>query len=59
MVFQRDPHLVETVKCSLVQASCLAGHSQHFPPEVDGGGLRLIAILFPIRIDDQFDDIGL
>ena len=58
MMFQRDPDLVETVKCGLVQATCLAGHSQQFPAEVDGGDLRLIAILLPIRVDDRFDDIG-
>src|ERR1035437_6705045 len=57
-MFQRDPDLVETVKCSLVQATCLAGHSQHLPPEVDGGGLRLITIFAPIRIDDRFYDVG-
>ena len=58
MLFQRDPHLVETVKRGLVQATCLAGHSQHFPAKVDGAGLRLIAVLLPIRVNDQFDDIG-
>ena len=58
MLFQRDPHLVETFKCGLVQATRLAGHSQHFPAEVDGAGLRLIAILLPISVDDQLDDIG-
>src|SRR5664280_754443 len=57
-MFQRDPDLVETVKCSLVQATCLAGHSQHLPPEVDGGGLRLITIFAPVRIDDRFYDVG-
>ena len=58
MLFQRDPDLVETVKCGLVQATCLASHSQHFLAKVDGGGLRLIAILLPIRVNDQFDDVG-
>ena len=58
MLFQSRSHLVETVKCGLVQATCLAGHSQQFPAEVDGGGLRLIAILLPIGVDDPFDDIG-
>ena len=57
-MFQRDPDLVEAFKCGLVQAACLAGHSQHLPAEVDGDGLRLIAILLPIGVDDQFDDVG-
>src|SRR5664279_1761545 len=57
-MFQRDPDLVETVKCSLVQATCLAGHSQHLPPEVNGGGLRFITVFTPIRINDPFYDVG-
>ncbi len=31
MLFQRDPHLVETIKFSLVEAICLARHAQYFP----------------------------
>ena len=58
MVFQRRPHVVETVECGLVQATGLAGHAQHFLAEVDGTRVRLVAVLFPICIDDLFDHVG-
>ena len=59
MLFERDPDVIETIKCGLVQTTCLTSHSQQFPAEVDGGPLGLIAILLPVRVDDSFDKIGL
>jgi len=58
MMFQRDPDIVETVKRRLIQAASLAGDSQRLPPEVNGGGLRLITIFAPIRIYDWFYHVG-
>jgi len=58
MLFQRRPHVIESVECGLVQAAGLAGHAQHFLGEVDRAGLRLGAILFPISVENRFDDVG-
>jgi len=32
---------------------------RQFPSEVDGAGLRLLAVFPPISIDDFFDDVGI
>jgi hypothetical protein len=48
VMFQRSPDLVETVESRLVQATCLAGHPEQFPAEVDGEGFGFIPILLPV-----------
>lgn len=57
-LFQCRPHVVETVKRGLVQAARLLSHSQDLPAQIDRAGLRLVAILPPIGVDDAFDDVG-
>jgi hypothetical protein len=32
---------------------------RQFPSEVDGAGLRLLAVFPPIGVDDIFDDVGI
>src|SRR4051812_36241255 len=59
MLFQRNPDPVEAVKCGLVQATCLASHPEYFLAKIDGASLRLVPVLLPIRINDEFSDIGM
>lgn len=59
MLFQRPSDVLKTGKRGLVQATRLASHSQCCAAEVNGRSLRLLAILLPVGVNDQFDHIGL
>ena len=57
MLFERSADLIETFECSVIEAACFTGHAKQLPAEGDSIGLRLLAILLPIGVEDFFDDV--
>src|SRR4051812_44079013 len=49
----------EAFESLFAEASGLAGNREEFPPQLDGVGLGLAAVLLSVRVDHTLDEVGI